>query len=364
MRRLLPCLLLTLLVFAPPAQARSGTHFTTKKSIWGPVTFGGAAQFPIYRELGAGIWQRALYWSDVARARPSDPTNPADPAYAWPADLDEAVAAGRKYHIKLMLQVVYAPRWSNGDKAPNWVPTDPTDLANFMAAAARRYPSVKLWMVWGEPSRRANFMPLTPEKHNSTRLTAKQAAAPRLYARMLDSSYAALKKVSRSNKVIGGNTFTAGDITPYNWVRYLRLPNGRRPRMDLYGHNPFTGRRPKRHAPHHYSDVDFSDLPKFTAFLDRKLRDPSGHRLKLFLSEFFWPTDHANGEFPFYVSRKLQASWLRDALKISESWNRIYTLGWFSLYDDPPQDNGLEVNRGLITRSGKHKPAFNVFKTG
>jgi hypothetical protein len=181
---------------------------------------------------------------------------------------------------------------------------------------------------------------------------------------MLDASYSALKSVRRSNIVIGGNTFTAGDITPYNWVRYLRLPNGRRPRMDLYGHNPFTGRRPSLTAPQDTYVVDISDLPTFTRFLDKKIRDPRGRPLRLFLSEFLWPTDHANYEFAFHLSWKLQASWLRDALRIVRKSPRIYTLGWLGLYDDPPRPDGLSVNRGLMTRSGRRKPSYGVFRSG
>jgi hypothetical protein len=223
---------------------------------------------------------------------------------------------------------------------------------------------VKLWMIWGEPSRQANFMPLTPEAPNSNTLTPEQAGAPRYYARMLDAAYAALKRVRRSNIVIGGNTFTSGDIDPYNWVRYLRLPNGRPPRMDLYGHNPFTGRRPRLHAPQDPHVVDISDMPRFTSFLDRNIRAPGGRRLKVFFSEFFWPTDHANGEFAFHLTPALQASWLRDALNVVKRSSRIYTLGWFSLYDDPPNGQGTEVNRGLLRFDGARKPAYNVFRSG
>jgi hypothetical protein len=207
-------------------------------------------------------------------------------------------------------------------------------------------------------------MPLTPEKQGSSHLTAKQAAAPRKYARMLDASYAALKKVRRSNLVIGGNTFTAGDITPYNWVHYMRLPNGKPPRMDLYGHNPFTGRPPKTKGPYHAQVVDFTDLPKFERFLDGQVRAPGGGRLRLFISVFFWPTDHANGEFPFHLDPSTQGSWLSQALQVTMHSKRIYTLAWYSLYDDPPQANGLEVNRGLLRRNGKHKPAYNAFRAG
>jgi hypothetical protein len=320
-------------------------HFTAKKSIWGPVNYKGKPQFPIYHDLGAGIWQYALHWSAVASTRPSSPRDPADPAYQWPAELDQAVADAKRYRIRISLLLDSTPPWANGGRRGNWVPA-PGDLANFAAAASRRYPSVKLWMIWGEPSRHENFMPLTPEKPNTKRLTRAQAAAPRYYARMLDASYAALKGVSRKNKVIGGNTFTVGDITPYNWVRYMRLPNGGRPRMDLYGHNPFTGRQPRWDAPRHDYLVDFSDLPKFASFLDHsQYRDARGRPLKLFLSEFFFPTDHANNEFPYHVTWKLQASWLSDAL-----------------YDDSKQEDGLEVNRGLMTRTGRRKPSYGVFR--
>ena len=348
-------------VSAAPAGAVK-THFTSRKSIWGPVTRHGVPQFPIYHDLGAGIWQSTLSWHDVAPTRPANPTDPNDPAYNWPSDLDQAVSDAARYHIRISLLVMATPPWANGGHAYNWVPNDIGDYTNFLTAAARRYPSVKLWMIWGEPSRRPNFMPLTPERHNATKLTSKQAAAPRYYARLLDASYGALKSVSSSNIVIGGNTFTSGDITPYNWVKYMKLPNGRRPRLDLYGHNPFTGRRPGLHQYQDKQVVDINDMPKFTKFLDRNLRDAHHHKLKLFFSEFFWPTDHANGEFNFHVSKGLQASWLRSAFGVVHKSPRIYTLGWYSLYDDPP--SRLSVNRGLITYSGKHKPAYNVFKAG
>jgi hypothetical protein len=368
-RRLLIAIVLCALglgtVGAAAAPAAPKRHFTAKKSIWGPVTRNGKSQFPIYHDLGVGIWQDSLSWRDVASSRPANPRDPADPAYHWPAQLDTAVSEASKYHIRISLLVMSSPRWANGGKPYNWVPKRIGDYTDFLHAAARRYPSVNLWMVWGEPTRRANFMPLTPERQGSHRLTKKQAAAPRYYARMLDASYEALKSESGSNVVIGGNTFTSGDITPYNWVKYMRLPSGKRPRLDVYGHNPFTGRRPGLGQHQHDQVVDISDIPRFTRYLDRTLRDAHGRRLKLFFSEFFWPTDHANGEFAFHLSKKLQASWLRSAFKVVRHYSsRVYTLGWFSLYDDPPLRNGRSVNRGLMTFKGKRKPAYKVFRSG
>ena len=303
----------------------------------------------------------------IAKSRPAEPRNPADPAYQWPAELDQAVEEARRSGIKVTLMLIGTPPWANGGRGTQWVPTNPSDFADFAEAAARRYPTVKLWMVWGEPSRYANFQPMVPETRGRTKLTPAQARAPRYYARMLDLTYAALKRVRPSNLVIGGNTYTVGEISPYNWIRYAKLPGGRSPRMDMWGHNPFTARKPDLRKPPRPAgpDVnysDFSDLDTFAFVLDRHQRDPRGRRLRLFLSEFFLPTDHRNWEFPFYVTRATQAQWLTLAYRIARRWSRIYTLAWIGLYDDARRSDGLEVNRGLIDLSGRRKPSYNAYK--
>jgi hypothetical protein len=146
----------------------------------------------------------------------------------------------------------------------------------------------------------------------------------------------------------------------------MRLPDGRAPRMDLYGHNPFTARRPDLRKPWLGSGfADFSDLDTLAKWVDRYLgRAGSRRKLRLFLSEFFLPTDHANHELNFYVSRETQADWLAAALRITRRWPRIYTFGWLSLYDDPPRPTGDEVNRGLIDLQGQRKPAYDAYKRG
>ena len=106
--------------------------------------------------------------------------------------------------------------------------------------------------------------------------------------------------------------------------------------------------------------------PSRTArWVDRWLGRPRGkRRMKLFLSELFWPTDHPNHEFNFWVERRTAASWLATALKVTRRWSRIYTLGWFSLYDDRPRPRGDEVNRGLLDRFGRKKPAYFAYRRG
>ena len=163
-------------------------------------------------------------------------------------------------------------------------------LRRFLTAAARRYPAVRHWIIWGEPTKTQNFQPLRTDRDR--RLTGRGLRGPRIYARMLDRAYGALKAVSPANLVIGGNTFTVGTVTPRRWIQALRLPGGRPPRMDLYGHNPFSARRPVlSQRPLGRGYADFGDLDTLAGWLDRDLKGakPGGGRLKLFLSEVTLP---------------------------------------------------------------------------
>ena len=344
--------------FAPAANARP----SSAKAIWGPLERDGRSLFPLYRRLGAGIYQMELRWDEVAPVRPHDAADPADAAYAWPARVDYAVQQARANGMKVALQLRGTPRWANGDRPPRWAPRNAQEFGAFAAAASRRFPAVQRWIVWGEPSKRANFVvPGAP-----TRGRAYQRQVPRTYARLLDAAYAGLKATNRRNLVIGGNTFTVGDIRTRAFVRGMRLPSGRPPRLDLYGHNAFTLRAPDLAKPPAFPGVvDFSDLDTLASLIDANLgRTATGRRIPIYIPEFTLPTDHANWEFNFWVSRRVQAQWLARALAIVRRSRRIVTLGWLSLYDDPPRPKHDEVNRGLLTYAGRLKPSYYAFLRG
>ena len=130
------------------------------KAIWGQITRNGVNQFPLYHQLGVRIFQMDLDWSQVAPTRPADPTNPADPAYEWPADVQQALTDAAPYHMRVLLQLINAPAWADGGHSgPGWAPRNPADFAAFAQAAAREYPGVHLWMIWGEPTKTGNFVP-------------------------------------------------------------------------------------------------------------------------------------------------------------------------------------------------------------
>jgi hypothetical protein len=304
------------------------------------------------------IYEDDLHWESIAPRRPHTPGNPKDHAYVWPAEVTQAVAEAKRYHVQVALQIIGAPRWANGGKPWNWAPNNPQDYANFAIAAAKRYPSVHLWMIWGEPSRRPDFEPLDPAKP-FTKLNAQQKVGPHIYARILDAAYGALKGVSSSNLVIGGMTYTTGDISTQQWIENLRLPDGRRPRLDMYGHNPFSFRAPNlANPPSPDQQVDFSDLGRLSTLVARYLGRPGNTHPRLFISEWTVPTS-VDLEFNFYVNPLLQAQWITDGLRIAQNLPSIYALGWIHLYDEPPTSYG-----GLLETDGVQKPGYLAWKAG
>lgn len=352
-------LLLALGVAAPGAQA--GTPL--EKGFWGPAQVNGVSQFPVYDDLGVTLYQTSMSWATVAPTRPANARDPKDAAYQWPAGIDYAISQARRHGMKVLIMLANAPGWANSGRSPEYAPDRPSDFGAFARAAARRYPSVRHWMIWGEPSRAKNFKPFVKQPFN-TPITAAQKRAPRRYARLLDAAYGQLKAQRRSNIVIGGNTFTTGEVRPGDWVRAMRLPNGRRPRLDMYGHNPFTTRLPNlRNRASRGGLVDFSDLARFDRDLQRTLGKPRRKTIKLFLSEFTIPTAE-DREFNYYVSPRTQAKWIAGAFKVARQVRNIAGLGWIHLYDEPPIAGTPVVNGGLLSHDGKKKLGYYAFKRG
>ena len=325
-----------------------------QKAVWGPPSYRGINQFPLYRSLGVKIFETELDWNRVALRKPLHPASPRDRAYSWPASLTRTIAQAQRFGMRVLIQVGNAPAWANGGhRGPGWAPRDPASFAQFVQAAARKYPSVHLWMIWGEPNRKGDFRPEVPAKYTQTTLTAAQKQAPHLYAQILDGAYGALKRLNRTNVVIGGDTYTAGLLDPQQWLSNLVLPSGRRPRMDMYGHNPFSYTIPLFGAgPSGYGEVQFSDLPRLETWTKTYL----GHPVPLFLSEFCVPTA-VDQTFNFYISPPaVAAKWVKDALVTARHAGYIYSLGWVNVHDQLPVNSC-----GLIQQNGTRKPDFYAF---
>lgn len=349
-------LALVALLLAASAPAAAGFD----KAIWGPAelpagnascpTAAPCSAFPIYRELGVDVFQFQIHWDEVAPVRPANPRDPNDPAYHW-QEVDQIVNQAWRYGIGLAALVQRAPGWANGGRPPIWAPKRARDFADFLVAASRRYPTIRRWMIWGEPARAENFQPMK----------RGQKKGPRLYAVLLDKAYAALKKVSRKNVVIGGMTLNGGTIYPPDFIRWMKLPNGRPPRMDLWGHNPFDARYP------HLADKPLGHFRGFNDIdtLHHEIRAAyrAGHRKvpRLWLSEWTIVSSHPLPLFSgFYVSPQAQAQRIKAAYTIARRTKYVAALGWFTLSDEQLLGESV-AGWGLLQMDGTRKPSFEAY---
>lgn len=353
------------LACAVPAQ---GAEITRKKAMWGPLVVDNKPTMPTYAELGVGIVQYRLNWARIAKTRPANPRDPSDPAYDWPEPVDYALRTAEPFGIELLLNVSQTPEWANGGFPPFRAPKRARDYADFMEAASRRYPEVRHWAIWNEPNRTTGYFAPPRGRLSQDKYVARH------YSTLVDKAYASLKKVSRSNLVIGGSSYDAassGAAPDFQgarkWIRNLKLANGKPPRMDMYGHNPFSSRGPDlKQRPRSRWGLDFADTDDLIKEVNKRLRRSKRKKMKVFLSEYALQTERDSGIFPnFYVTRETQAAWLREALAIVRANKNIYSFGYFKLYDElPNSEPNSEPLWGLITRSGERKPGFFAWRDG
>jgi hypothetical protein len=350
---------------------------------------------PLYQQLGADVFQYQLQWNELAPTRPANPRNPNDPAYQWSPEyqyaIDEAAARG----LKVAFLIKGSPPWANGGKSWNWAP-DTKDYADFVYAAAKKFPSVHIWQIWGEPTRQHNFMPQGQE-------------GAQLYAQLLDASYFTLKGVNPNNIVVGGSSFFGGYTRAPLWIQYMLLPNGLPPHMDWYAHNPFEQRFPDINANPIKLFRGLSDVDTLWKEVNRhyqkrvRVRAPkrcrskpfarhhrhrclrlkckkkryarrhqrrcfryqwiyqTGRPTKLWLSEWSIQTDRGSYVFPYYVSRSEQVRYLNAAFALARSLPYVQGMGWYQIIDYSPSTSN-NPTWGLLEYDGDPKPVFNAYR--
>jgi hypothetical protein len=325
-----------------------------------PIQPDGSYAFAEYATLGVRTWVRPMSWAEIALRRPTNPTDPRDPAYVWPAAFDQEISAAVAAGIEPVLYITGAPPWANGGRIRFYAPKDPNDFANFAAAAVRRYPQVRRWQIWSEPTRSNSFRP-----QGGNGLTA-----PRLYARILDAAYGAIHAVRADAVVIGGNMHPngrndEGTTAPATFLQNMRLPDGRPPRLDLFGINPYSERPPDLQLPLRPGRLDINDLDWLVRNID--LIWPSHPRL--FIGEFGWLTEHGNNGWYWHVSRRQQAADLTAAYKLATFLGHVDTFCWFLLRDRPETSTTVDGTKvytnwtsGLELSDGTHKPSYDAFR--
>jgi hypothetical protein len=335
------------------------------------------------RAAGARYVRLLLYWRTVAPApdgerKPAqfDAANPHAAAYRW-GPFDRQIRLAVEAGLTPFVDILVAPNWAEdrtvngnaGTRRP-----DPSELAAFATAAARRYsgrnkglPRVRLWQAWNEPNLSAY---LTPQ------FIRGRPAAADWYRRMVNEFTKAVKGVDPSNTVIAGglSPFTfknpeSPGVAPMLFMRRFlclaRRGNGKscdeRVSFDVWSHHPYTTGGPTHHAASPY-DVSLGDLGDMQRVLRMGSQSiDSRGPVRFWVTEFSWDS---NPPDPKGVPVALHARWVAEALY--RMWNAgIELVTWFTLRDDPftstPYQSGLYFNRGPLERD-RAKPALAAFR--
>ena len=325
---------------ASPADASPSIRYGIQDDAWlasGPGTI--ESRIGQLDRLGVDVVRYTLRWDEIAPTRPRTPRSGADPAYRW-GTFEVVLRQLRARRIGAVVTIVGTPRWANGGRSFQYVPSRGRDFGDFAAAAAARFPWVRDWVIWNEPNQLRWFRPMQP----------------RLYVqRLLNPAYAALKAANRGNRVAGGATAPrggAGGLSPVAWIRAMRPA---RPRLDAFAHHPHPlsrGETPWTGGCPHCATITMATLGKLVVEVRRNL----GNK-RIWLTEYAYqtnPPDRLLG-----VAPSLQARYLSEAAH--KAWLTPYVdmLIHFLVRDDRVLSGWQS---GLFSVSGKAKPSYAAFR--
>ena len=313
------------------------------------------------RTANATIVRTLVDWSKTAPTRPANPTNSNDPAYRFD-DVDELVRNAQARGLEVLITIWGTPKWANGGKTPNVVPTNARDLQNFARAIASRYngrnlefPFVGRYSVWNESNLQ---LFLSPQFDASGR-----SVGPRHYARIYAAAYAGIKAGNPRAKVAIGSTSSHGRDKKLNGRsdthspgRFAQLVAAANPRLkfDAWAQHPYpTPQNLKPTQKVKWPNVTLSSLARFEQSLDKWFNRKG---IRIWITEFGYETK-PDGE-PRGVSRAQQAAYASQSLALATKDPRVDMFVWFNFRDDETS----VWQSGLQTRAGAAKPALARFR--
>jgi hypothetical protein len=123
--------------------------------------------------------------------------------------------------------------------------------------------------------------------------------------------------------------------------------------FDAWAHNPYAGtaKETPTTKPHSKGAVTLGNLD----VLIKQLTHLWGKK-RLWLTEYGYQTNPPDKTFG--VSWATQAKWMKQAFAIGRKNPRVDMMIWFLLKDEPKLSGWQS---GVMTASGKKKPAFTTF---
>jgi hypothetical protein len=337
--------------------------------------------YPTLKDLKAQVVRIALYWGfgavAVARSRPADATNPADPAYDWAA-YDRAVQYANQFGLKVLLSIWGTPDWANGARGPRIAPTKATDLQDFAYAAAKRYsgtylgldgrliPPVRLWLAWNEPNNPAFLLP------QFVKVNGKWVVQSAInYAKICNAIYTGVHLTAYAGeKVACGGTSPRGNngpstsrpsVSPLAFLRAVAKAGTVKLKFDAWAHHPYYGKsseEPDKEPPRPYNGAATTavTLGNINSLISEvtKLYGPK----RIWITEYGYQTDPPDSQFG--VTWANQAKYMKTSYTLARANPSIDMFIWFLLRDEPNL-NGWQS--GVMDAAGKKKPSYATFRS-
>ena len=348
--------------------------------------------FTTLKSLNAQAIRVNLYWGGtkwaVAAKKPTDATDPGDPAYDW-AIYDRLVRYATQFNIQVVFSILFTPGWANGGKARTVAPTTAKTLHDFAYAAGERYsgfytppawqqdpsnpttaqrlPKVGMWTAWNEPN---NPIWLSPQYKRVGKTWRVESAFQ--YAKICNAVYTGIHDVliSPEQGHVQGEQVACGVTGP----KGNDAPTTTRPSVDpltfLTQAHRFGMKTFDVYAHHPYADVGRLEPPTFVPKGKNKRRVQLGNintLLKL-VSQYYgpkhlWITEFGYQSSPpdktFGVPNATQAKYLTQSYAIARKNPRIDMMLWFLVRDEPNVKTGWQS--GLTTATGKKKPVWGAY---
>jgi hypothetical protein len=300
----------------------------------------------------ATIMRLLVQWNLAAKTRPANPTNPFDPDYEFD-DVDEAVRAAQDNDQEVVLTISGTPRWANGGKSPNAMPTRVADFTNFARAIASRYsgrfdgyPYVRFWSIWNEPNLQSFLTPQFDARGKSV--------APANYAKLAAAAYAGIKAGSPQAQVAIGETSARGSdkatgVRPtHSPGKFAELVAKANPRLkfDAWSHHPYPSvpSAPPSQVVK-WPNVSLASLPRLDTSLKAWFKRTS---VPIWVTEYGHQT---RPEDSLGVSYATQAAFIQQSISIAAGYPFVSMFIWFVFQDD----QGQPWESGIYTRNGSAK---------
>lgn len=289
--------------------------------------------------------------------------------FDW-TEADRVVGMVAKYNLDLAIAISLQPEWAADGYPLNNPPRNMADIADFMAAIAKRYKGlVRAYEIWPGPNVSQNW--------------GGQSPNPQRYAEMLRNAYWYTKQQDPYAMIIsGGLVQTAlwdwSSIPPREFLRVLYEETDAPLVCDVWGVEALGFKAAPENSPDELANGDLNNYYPATRELnttwgfrsievlhDYTMAPERQVRKQWVVTKMGWTTDKRERSLVKWaaVSEQMQGDYLRRAYR----WAKDNWSGWVGVMFVPLTDARATMNDdtywwSIVNPDGCLRPAYNMLK--